>query len=176
MIALAFHVDYWDRLGWSDRFASAQWTRRQHEVSARSGARFVYTPQVLVDGRDHRRWSESLPPPGGAASVALRLAREGAVYTATVQRLAGAPPALSGYWALTEDGHRSQVRSGENAGAVLHHDAVVRELLPVASVGDDALRFTPQGAKAGAATARRVQFVVTDAQTGKPLQALALDC
>jgi hypothetical protein len=57
-IALAFHVDYWDRLGWTDRFGSARNTERQHQAMRASGATFVYTPQVLVQGRDVPAWAE----------------------------------------------------------------------------------------------------------------------
>src|ERR1700709_639060 len=46
-VALAFHVDYWDRLGWKDRFASAAFTERQSRQQAVNGARFSYTPQVV---------------------------------------------------------------------------------------------------------------------------------
>jgi len=173
VIALAFHVDYWDRLGWKDRYASPAWTQRQYEVSARSGASFVYTPQVLVGGRDYRRWPAL--PATAAAPVALSLVRDGDAYLARVTHPAGTPRALSGYWAVTEDGHVSQIKAGENHGKTLTHDAVVRELLPVEAIGDEALRFTPKPADAGAAS-RRVQFVVTDPRSGLPLQALALRC
>src|SRR5688572_7390063 len=47
VVALAFHVDYWDRLGWKDRFASAAFTQRQANQQASTGARFSYTPQVI---------------------------------------------------------------------------------------------------------------------------------
>jgi hypothetical protein len=49
---LAFHVDYWDRLGWADRFAAPAFTARQHAAMRANGATFVYTPQVLLQGRD----------------------------------------------------------------------------------------------------------------------------
>lgn len=174
VLPLAFHVDYWDRLGWTDRFASAAYTQRQHDASARSGARFVYTPQVLVDGRDWRRWP-ALPEPRGTAPLALQLAREGEAYVANLSRLPGAPAALAGYWAVTEHGHVSQVTSGENTGVTLHHDAVVRELQAVARIeAGTPLRFTPRSR--AATSARQVVFVVTDAATGQPLQAAQLGC
>src|SRR5260221_14774043 len=44
-LALAFHVDYWDRLGWRDRVPSAQFTPPQHGEISPNGATFVYTPQ-----------------------------------------------------------------------------------------------------------------------------------
>ena len=58
-VALAFHVDYWDRLGWKDRFASPAYTERQYDVDARRTARASsYTPQVLVQGRDFPDWRD----------------------------------------------------------------------------------------------------------------------
>ena len=57
VVALAFHVDYWDRLGWADRFASPAHTQRQQQRQRLSGARFIYTPQVIANGMDWRRWS-----------------------------------------------------------------------------------------------------------------------
>ncbi|HSV69967.1 MAG TPA: DUF1223 domain-containing protein [Methylibium sp.] len=174
---LAFHVDYWDRLGWTDRFARPAWTRRQYANAARNAGGGVYTPQVLVNGRDHRRWP-SLPAADAAATVGVELARDGPDYVARVVRRPGAPPRLAAYWAVTEDGHVSQVRSGENQGATLHHDAVVRELLAVATVGDAPLAFTP-GSGPDAVSGpkpRQVLFVVTDAATGTPLQAVRLGC
>ena len=52
VIPLAFHVDYWDRLGWKDRFASAAYSDRQYRAARATGVGFAYTPQVLVQGRD----------------------------------------------------------------------------------------------------------------------------
>ena len=68
---LAFHVDYWDRLGWKDRFAAAAFTERQYDAMRANRARFVYTPQVLVQGRDFPEWRER----GGAAALATTGAR-----------------------------------------------------------------------------------------------------
>ncbi|MGH8632371.1 MAG: DUF1223 domain-containing protein, partial [Burkholderiales bacterium] len=55
VVALAFHVDYWDSLGWRDRFAQPGFSLRQRSAADRAGARFVYTPQFLLDGRDLAR-------------------------------------------------------------------------------------------------------------------------
>ncbi len=76
VIAAAFHVDYWDRLGWRDRFASARFTERQAQAQAYSGVRYSYTPQVLVDGRDWRRWPD-LPAAARSSLVNLSLQRSG---------------------------------------------------------------------------------------------------
>ena len=68
LVALAFHVDYWDRLGWTDRFATPRHTQRQHERAAQARSGYVYTPQVLVNGRDFRQWA-AYPGGEGLASV-----------------------------------------------------------------------------------------------------------
>jgi hypothetical protein len=177
VVTLSFHVDYWDRLGWKDRFASREWTQRQYDTAARNASRSVYTPQVLVGGRDYRRWP-ALPAASAPAVVGLSLARGAEGYVAQVRRGAGAPARLSGYWAVTEDGHVTQVRAGENHGVTLHHDAVVRELLPVAEVGEAPLAFAPRSGPdtVSGPKPRQVHFVVTDAITGAPLQALRLGC
>jgi hypothetical protein len=53
VVALAYHVDYWNYLGWEDTFSSAQSTERQYDYARTLGRKSVYTPQVIVNGRDH---------------------------------------------------------------------------------------------------------------------------
>jgi hypothetical protein len=178
VMAAAFHVDYWDRLGWTDRFGSARHTARQAEQQQRSGAGFSYTPQVLVNGQDWRRWP-SLPPPKAGALVGIALQRDGDTQvSATVTPRSGAPRQLSMWWALLEDGHSSAVKSGENAGVTLRHDHVVRRYVaPVAWSADAPRRWTldaPRGGEAGRPV--RLLVVVGDATSGAPLQALQLRC
>src|SRR5687768_4877869 len=108
VLALAFHVDYWDRLGWADRFADPAHTARQYDKQRGSGARFVYTPQVLANGADWRQWPRALPPPQGS-TVDLHMQRSGETVTVQVTPGRGAPGRLSGYWALVEHGHTSRV-------------------------------------------------------------------
>ena len=174
VVALAFHVDYWDRLGWVDRFADAAYTRRQVEQQRSSGG-FVYTPQVLVDGRDWRRWP-SLPAASRASVVELQLARDGERVRAQVTPLPGAPAQLSGYWVATEDAHVSQVKAGENAGVMLRHDAVVRSYQPLGAFSGPRELSVASPAVGEGQRPRRVTLVVTDARSGQPLQALALSC
>ncbi len=189
-VALAFHVDYWDRLGWKDRFASPTYTQRQGLQQASNGARFSYTPQVVVDGADRKDWGDLPAPPARSnsapATVALTLTRDGDRFSATVQPVAmaqkpGATPArLAAYWAVTEQDHSTAVKAGENQGVMLRHDFVVREYQPVAAWPVDAstpatLTFSPSVA-AHPAHPRQINLVVVDAATGRPVQALKLGC
>jgi hypothetical protein len=176
VVALAFHVTYWDRLGWPDRYALPEATARQRSLAQAAGQSQVYTPQVLVDGQDWRAWgAASLKPPWprkGAPVVTLE--RDGDVVTATV---GGGGGRLAGYWAVLEDGHGSAVKAGENAGETLHHDAVVRQVHPVpAWPAADGLKAQLKVSRGEAAFPRRVVFVVTDEHGAKPVQALALGC
>ncbi|WP_395700932.1 DUF1223 domain-containing protein [Aquabacterium sp.] len=177
VLAAAFHVDYWDRLGWKDRFGSPQFTQRQARQQASSGAGFSYTPQVLVNGRDWRRWP-GLPAPGSTAAVQIRLQREDDQQVAVqVTPLAGAPDRLAAWWARLEDGHVSAVKAGENAGVTLLHDHVVRGygLLPAWAAAPQHWRLdAPRLGEGGRAA--RLLLVVTDAATGAPLQAAQLGC
>jgi hypothetical protein len=182
VVALAFHVDYWDRLGWKDRFASAAFTARQAGQQASNGARFSYTPQVVVDGRDRTDWSRATVPALArpAAAVDVALAHQGDRFVATVTPATGAPQRLAAYWAVTEQGHVTAVRAGENEGVTLHHDFVVRDYEPVPAwttrVGAaQTLSFKPVTA-ADAAHPRSVNLVVVDAATGRPVQAVKVAC
>jgi len=182
IVALAFHVDYWDRLGWKDRFASPSYTQRQSEQQRPSGARFVYTPQVLIDGADRPDWSRAAPgvvkPP--ASTVDAQLQRDGNRVIATIAPLPGAPSRLTAYWAVTELGHATAVKAGENEGVTLHHEFVVRDYRPVAAWTTLAqpparLQFDLPAA-ADAAHPRLVNLVIVNADTGRPVQAVKLGC
>ena len=180
VVALAFHVDYWDSLGWKDRFAQPQFTQRQNASQRTSGARFAYTPQVIVDSRDMPDWSAL----SGAAlqrrmpaTVALTLSRDATGLALVVAPGTGAPAKLSGYVAVVDDGMQSHVGAGENRGETLHQDGVVRELLPWNLVGAQpaTLHFASTSTPEAGAT-RHWVAVATDGPYGKPVQALTLAC
>ena len=174
VLPLAFHVSYWDRLGWPDRFALREGTERQSLLAQKANRRQVYTPQVIVDGQDWRGWP-SLPKQearGPAPQLSLR--RSGEQITVQVAAAREARP-LAGYWAVVEDSHQSAVRAGENAGETLRHDHTVRlyQALP-GWVGTSA--FSAQLAVSDGAPQhpRRAVFVLTDGPLGAPLQAVTL--
>lgn len=174
VLPLAFHVGYWNRLGWVDRFATQDITDRQYALARALGAPNVYTPQVVAHGRDWRRWP-ALPAAGSVppAPMTLKLLRDDDRVTAEV---GAAPGRWSGYWAVLEDGHRSRVTAGENSGETLGHDHVVRLYRPVGEWQGGAQRFTLTLPAADPAHPRRVAFVVAGAADLRPVQALSLSC
>ncbi|MGE0348956.1 DUF1223 domain-containing protein [Hydrogenophaga sp.] len=177
VLALSFHVNYWNHLGWRDPFATPETTARQYRLKEALGGKYVYTPQVVLNGRDHRSWggqgARDLAPLPAASAPGLRLVREGNQVTA---ELAASPAhtALAGYWAVLQDGLVSRVTRGENAGESLRHDHVVSHYQPVEPWPAGETRRTRLTLPAGGNP--RVAFVVTDPSLTRPVQALVLQC
>jgi hypothetical protein len=139
-VPLAFHVDYWDYIGWKDRFAKPQFTERQHTAAQNNKATYVYTPQFLLNGEDFRGGSEgrlqqaikaiNQQPPTIALNLTVSDDSEPAPkLVATAASLNKTSIAgVQIFVALYENHLSSQVRAGENSGHELKHDYVVREL------------------------------------------------
>jgi hypothetical protein len=133
VVPLAFHVDYWDRLGWHDPFGQAAFSQRQRARNRSLG--WVYTPQVMLDGEDLRDWQRGLPArPNALARVDLALTLTQAPQRIEVEatsRFAEPDTAHDAqlYLALTENRLSSKVTAGENARHTLDHDHVVRQLV-----------------------------------------------
>lgn len=132
LVPLEWHVDYWDSLGWPDRFDDARYTARQREIAARSDKGIVYTPEVALDGREWRNWSGTPPPANPIASTQLTLRVQAGnhlrVALDSTPVVAADGAAYRAWFVVTEDGLTSAVRAGENSGAVLRHDHTVRVL------------------------------------------------
>lgn len=183
LLPLAFHVNYWNHLGWQDRFATPATTQRQHQVRAFQNGRYVYTPQVVLQGKDHRNWHgqkasdlRQTTQTGKAPAPTLQLRRDGGQVSATVGAVTSMPQ-LAGYWAVLQDGLASKVTRGENAGETLTHDHVVSLYQPVPSWSahkPQQLQLSlPQGREFDAL---RVAFVVTQSDGIQPVQGLVLRC
>ena len=174
VVVEGFHVSYWDSLGWIDRFASPAHNARQRELAARSGSAQVYTPQLVRDGHDSRDYGAPVAARREPAGAVIRLQREGGDAVAQVTPTAAATR-WDAYWTVTEHAHASKVRSGENAGEFLQHDFVVRQFVPAGThEGPGQLALHPLAPTAG--HPQQVNLVVVEAGTGKPLQALSLQC
>ena len=172
-VVQAFHVNYWDYIGWADRFATPAHTARQRQVSAWQKSSTIYTPQMVGNGRDLKNWNR-WNADQETASVAISIKQEaGGVFSAQVQAMPSM--AWSAYWTVTEDGHSSKVKAGENSGEFLKHDFVVRQYQAAGEYTGNG-KLVLQTAAKDAAHPRRVNLVIFNPQTGKPLQALSLPC
>jgi hypothetical protein len=139
VVALAFHVDYWDYIGWKDPFASPDFTRRQRAYAGALGLRGLYTPQMVVDGRadavgsDRARVEELVRRSIAVPKLALRLEPGSADGTARLILPAARFERPATIWlALYERAARTQVKRGENAGRELIEYNIVRALREVA--------------------------------------------
>lgn len=139
IISLGEHVDYWNQLGRKDRFSSHEYSKRQEEYARRFGLDSVYTPQMTIDGRVQfvgndrgaaRKAIEAAAHSPKMASVSLR--REGPALEIAVEHAGSGSPMV--LLAITEDNLTTHVRSGENGGRQLTHQAVVRYLRPLGAV------------------------------------------
>lgn len=126
---LEFHVDYWDSESWRDPYADPRFTARQRKLVEHGDRDQVYTPQFALDGRIWKGWPKSRPPESGetrAPALRLELVQRAPL---RVRVDTGAEADAKGdrvFVALTEDGLSNAVSGGENRGATLRHDHVVR--------------------------------------------------
>jgi hypothetical protein len=149
VIPLAFHVDYWNQLGWPDRFSKAAFSDRQRRVNDRLKSGVIYTPQLVLDGRDLRliggmeRLQNAVAaanrqPSGADIDVRVDHSARQIEISAEVVIAQTASPAQAEAWiAVFENGLSSRVSGGENTGRQLYHDFVVRELAGPFAIGRD---------------------------------------
>jgi hypothetical protein len=163
VLPLAFHVDYWDYIGWKDPFADPRFTERQEVIAVRNRQRSLYTPQVVVDSTDWRQWwepqrflSQVNKVNQQAAPLTLKLqadwrpANKSAIaFSAEVMPTESASDSgrTSLHVAVFEHQLETDVPRGENAGKTLRHDAVVRAWQDVGSVRDGQADYAAQMVK-----------------------------
>ena len=178
LVPVAFHVDYWDYIGWQDRFARPEFSARQRSHAAVSGQRTVYTPGFVLNGEEWRGWRRreglqmlTAPPqeePGqlsvvfgdGVAKVTYDPVQGGAALAANI--------AVLGFDLTTE------VRAGENRGRKLQHDFVVLSLNSGTLVARDGLYQGVVDVPVHRVGARRLAVAawVSHASHPAPLQAV----
>ena len=184
VIPIAFHVSYWDYIGWKDAFADPRFTQRQRELATAARRPSVYTPQVILDGGDFDGWRSAGFPkalrgvtglPAKASMELTRSSQPGAI-TALVRidlpaKARKADLAL--VVVLTENQLGSKVTAGENRGTILRHEFVARDFtsLPVDGAKEYRVRFDAKPQYKPTDTS--VVAFVQDRATGEVLQALA---
>ena len=185
VVPVAFHVGYWDYIGWKDVFADARYTQRQRDFASATGSSYVYTPQVVVGGRDFRSWTSarSLESAFGAirrkpAAVTLDLSlKVGADRSFAAEVTATARPDLAAsdlaiFTVVTQNGLGSRVTAGENRGEKLQHDFVVRDLASHRGLGRATATFKPRADWVPEKMA--LAAFVQNVKTGEVLQAVSL--
>jgi len=143
VLALSYAVDYWDYLGWKDTLASRANTERQYAYAARRGDRSVYTPQVVINGREHAVGSDRAAinrsikrqekAHGGAMAVDVDLDVSGDLIKI---KLGSAQNAIKDQTAkiwlvLYNEKKVVKIGRGENHGETITYTNVVRDLIPL---------------------------------------------
>ena len=125
-VPVAFHVNYWDNLGWKDRLASAEFTQRQHTYALRWGSDTVYTPEFVLNGRDWQwQGADTLARESNETPGALTVLENGAGnFVVTFAPTKPMTRQVVAHVALVGFGVKSDVARGENAGRKLTHDFV----------------------------------------------------
>jgi len=184
VVPLALHVDYWDYIGWKDPYAKREFSLRQRKFSQLQRMALVYTPQVLLQGRDFRGWGgrafdEALAkinarPARANLKLSVMGAGDGALDVEAVAELVHASADAGLYLAAYQSRLESRVKAGENRGRVLTHDYVVLEWQgPFSFAGTTLTERRKLPLLPGAAPANSgVAAFVQDRRTGEVLQAL----
>ncbi len=126
-IPLAFHVDYWDYIGWEDRFASPAHTARQRLHAREQAMPTIYTPGFIYNGKEWKQWFVrrylDFPETGAAGKLAVNIKNQ----TASIRfdPISSTSGDLEINIALLGFDLETPVKAGENTGKVLRHDFVV---------------------------------------------------
>jgi hypothetical protein len=126
-VPLAFHVDYWDRLGWRDPFAAKEWTARQYEYSASWKSDSVYTPGFVLDGHEWRE--RSVPIASNETPGVLKLSVVGDKVTAQFNPTHDTAKNADLRIATLGFDLTTKITAGENSGRNLRQDFVVLTLV-----------------------------------------------
>lgn len=175
-VPIAFHVTYWDYLGWRDSFALPQFTTRQRDYAARWGSGSVYTPCFVRNGREWQRTETPGKPRSAAGELTLRsLASD--EWELNFHPVSAQKGAYDGFVALLGRGIESRVRAGENQGKTLAHEftaltLVQRPLQRDAASGDFSVKVR---LASGTTAPRAIAAWVTNSGAPEPLQATGGD-
>ncbi len=133
IITLAFHVDYWDYLGWKDEFSSAEFSKRQESYGSKFKIDSIYTPQMIVDGQTEFVGNNSGIAVNSIMAAAkmpkakIKLALNENLLKINITEISKTENATV-FAVIAENNLSTQVKRGENSGRVLEHSSVVREL------------------------------------------------
>ncbi len=170
-VPVAFHVDYWDRLGWKDPFASPEWTKRQETYAANWKGESVYTPAFVLNGREWQ--NANAPSANDDAPGVLKIEMRGDnIVAVNFEPVNGTSGEFEVYLARLGFGINVNVRAGENNGRSLRHDFLVLSLVhEKMGSGTQELRLVPASESVGRPERTALAAWITKAGDINPVQA-----
>lgn len=174
-VPVALHVDYWNDIGWEDRFSRRRYSERQRRYAAEGGTRIVYTPGVFLNGRDWSGWRAGqaiADRTSGPGNLSLRVDGEDVVVR--FSPAATVAPRLRVHVAVLGMDLETRVRAGENNGRTLHHDFVALGLASFPLEASDGVyrAVTTLPAVARAPARRAIAAWVSTRDSQMPIQAV----
>jgi len=142
---LAYHVDYWNSLGWKDAFSSSDFSKRQRDYASYLHLQSVYTPQIVVNGKTEFVGSEEGTLRNAiktnlvktaAATLTLNVSSVDQSQATIKYDTRGADKNEALFIAIVQKNAQTRVERGENGGRTLSHVQIVRKLQKVAINGD----------------------------------------
>ena len=131
-VPVAFHVDYWNRLGWRDKLSDAQYSARQQDYAQLWSAENIYTPEFVLNGREWKNWFGRRATPSASSTKpgVLRVqSNDGKHWSVSFAPTEGGANNYDVTAALLVSELGSDVKSGENAGRHLEHDFAALSLM-----------------------------------------------
>jgi len=128
VVALSYHVDYWDYLGWRDTFGQPENTDRQYQYMKAFGGQSVYTPQAVINGRKHVNGSSredisrslrELEGQGGGLSVAIKATHQGNTLKIEADAASGGPSEAEVVLVYFDPPTPVEIERGENNGRTI---------------------------------------------------------
>lgn len=182
ILAIEQHVDYWNNLGWKDPFSTAGYSQRQYGYADAFGRDGVYTPQMIVDGQaefngsNGRRAEEEIASAARRPHAKVTLTQgQGGLNVSVMDLPPLSPGDTAELWlALTEGDLSTQVPRGENAGRLLRHAPVARDLRRVGTVLPEGFRGEIKLTSPAAGNRLRAVVFVQEARKHRILGAAAL--
>ena len=184
VVPLSLHVDYWDYIGWKDPFSQPAFGKRQRRLVEVNRESVVYTPHFFVGGVEVGSWRSRLPdqvraqnarPARADIAVKARVGADGKLVVEAEAATKASTPSAALYLAVTESGLETKVPRGENAGATLAHDYVVRLWIGPLPLADGAVHVRRDIALPASWNRTRLDVVgfVENDSTGDVLQAVS---
>ena len=182
VIALSFHVDYWNYIGWTDPYSSPQWTKRQQAYLRELKRRYVYTPQMVIDGL-----TETVGSRRGQVERLISAARKrqklkidvthpdgGNVRIAIPERLADRCREAAIWIAFYDAKHTTSIGAGENDGVTMTNANVVRSMRRIGTWRGDALELKLALADLGAKGRDACAVLVQERGSGRIIGAASI--
>ncbi len=180
LLALSVHVDYWDYIGWKDVFASPKNTMRQRRYAQKLGLRYVYTPQMVIQGAfdstgsDRAKVLKKITEAKKLDRLAVTISRAGDGVRITIP--GGDLREKAAVWlAVFDNRHDTEIKRGENSGQILRYHNVVRGMTQIGAWSGQPLDIVTKAADMPAQGRDSCAVIVQSLKTGRILGAARLD-